>query len=273
MSTRSNFLGLVIGLGVMLAAAAAGEAQAGCNTCTPPPPPCCAPPKPPPTPCCNGGHNIIVPGVNVVVAPSVVVNSSAQAIAVSSARASSQSQASVYLSGGVNVVQSGQVTTSLIQNINVEGALPPPVIPPVTPPIANGGGGGEMAAACIDDRAVPHPASQVQPGRNVPASYSGEVYRCIAGTAPQATIGDHVMNCAKGDAIFRTPEGEIVCRPATKQRDCFERSLLRRYGAGTKLLPVIKVAQTAPARAAARPAAQEINGSLALDGGVGGFTY
>src|SRR5690606_4585418 len=116
-------------------------------------------------------------------------------------------------------------------------------------------------------RSVPHPAAQVQPGRNIPANYSGEVYRCIAGAAPQATIGDHVLNCAKGDAIFRTPEGEIVCRPASKQRDCFERSLLRRYGAGTKILPPTKVA------ASVRPAPAEITGSLALDGGVGGFTY
>src|SRR5690606_5184576 len=107
----------------------------------------------------------------------------------------------------VNMIQNGAVTTSLVQNINVETDPSPPALAPIaSTPSGGGGSGGVLAASCIDDRSVPHPASQVQPGRAVPASYQGEVYRCIAGTTPQATINDQVLACSKGDAIFRTAE-------------------------------------------------------------------
>ena len=45
-----------------------------------------------------------------------------------------------------------------------------------------------IQAFCFDDKEVPHPASQVQPDREIAEAYEGEVYRCIAGTHMQVTI-------------------------------------------------------------------------------------
>ena len=48
-----------------------------------------------------------------------------------------------------------------------------------------------IQAFCIDDRDVPHPASQVRPDREVAADYDGELYRCIAGTRLQITWAEY----------------------------------------------------------------------------------
>lgn len=100
-----------------------------------------------------------------------------------------------------------------------------------------------LVAVCMDDKDVPHPASQVSPEREIAAGYAGEVYRCIAGARLQYTLfgegaAGQSQTCRKGEALVRTQAGELVCRPQKPARDCNERSLLRRFGAGEKLVAV-----------------------------------
>lgn len=106
-----------------------------------------------------------------------------------------------------------------------------------------------MRAVCIDDTGTPHPASQVSGARRISDTYTGEIYRCMAGTAMQVTLGSasdetaefvqgRSFSCRKGEALVRQRGGRLICAPQTPQRDCNERSLLRQHGPGTKLVPV-----------------------------------
>jgi hypothetical protein len=137
-----------------------------------------------------------------------------------------------------------------------------------------------VQAVCLDDKAVPHPASQVRPERDVPPGFDGEIYRCIAGARMQYTVGefagqarfDHgqTFTCDKGMALYHGADGRLSCRPQKPARDCNERSLLRRYGAGVKVLKA--AAQTCVAyRNAAQDDAVTLN--MAIDGGVGGVVH
>ena len=69
----------------------------------------------------------------------------------------------------------------------------------------------------------------------------------MAGTRMQVTLGsvengeanfDHgqTMACAKGEALVQTAGGELACKPQIPQRNCNERSLLRRSGPGIKVV-------------------------------------
>ncbi|MFX8466429.1 hypothetical protein ABTL61_19530, partial [Acinetobacter baumannii] len=42
--------------------------------------------------------------------------------------------------------------------------------------------------------------------------------------------------CQKGEALYHSASGGLQCRPQTPARDCNERSLLRRFGAGIKVM-------------------------------------
>jgi hypothetical protein len=138
-----------------------------------------------------------------------------------------------------------------------------------------------VQAVCLDDKAVPHPASQVSPLRDVPPSFDGEIYRCIAGARMQYTLGefagqasfDHgqTITCDKGMALYHGADGRLTCRPQKPSRDCNERSLLRRYGAGIKVLKAV-AAQTCVAYS--HPAeADAVTLNMAIDGGVGGVVH
>ena len=103
-----------------------------------------------------------------------------------------------------------------------------------------------IQAVCLDDKAVPHPASQTAPDRAVAPGYEGEVFRCIAGARMQYTVADfsgqadfnhgQTVVCQKNEALYHSASGAIQCRAQAPARDCNERSLLRRYGAGIKVL-------------------------------------
>lgn len=103
-----------------------------------------------------------------------------------------------------------------------------------------------IQAVCLDDRDVPHPASQLSPERAVAPGYDGEIFRCIAGARMQYTIADfsgqadfnhgQTVVCRKGEALYHSANGATQCRAQIPQRDCNERSLLRRFGAGIKVL-------------------------------------
>lgn len=270
--------------------ALADVAAAGCNTgCQPPQPPpppvtpCCLPPPPPVRPPVippvppvtprdgvngwGGGGNVNV-NVNVNVAG---------ARAFGGARAGG----TVIVGGGggayFNVDQPYPTT---IQGLSVEGKSMEMVRVPYT-------ASRRMEkrvviqAVCIDDRAVPHPASQVRPGKDVATDYEGELYRCIAGTKLQWTIGDEAggpgetINCNKREALWYGRGGMLECRPEKQERDCNERSLLRRYGAGVKVLTMIREETYTEYREEMVESAGAVASGavIMLDGGVGGRVF
>lgn len=281
MTARPFKLPLIATCLTLLTLTAAGAAYAGgcgCSPPTPPPPPApcnCAPPSPPTPPsppCCN---NINIPGVNVNVGANVVVNANAESFAVSGAGASSGG--AVYYGGG-GYWSVGEGPTGLIQSLNVEGESAPQRVAyeatrtKVRLVI--------IEAVCIDDKDVPHPASQVTPDREIDEHYEGELYRCIAGTHMQATLADYhgeisfdhgqTITCAKGEALYRSETGEIACRPQKPARDCNERSLLRRFGAGVKIVKIITVETYTAYREETARSASVSSFNMTIDGGVGG---
>lgn len=284
MANTTTFKALIAGAGAWLAIALAPglalAGNAGCG-CKPPPPP------PPPHNCnCNHHHhggvnqNVdvnlnVVTKVNVIQQANTKIDVRQQAN-VMNAFVGNQTQAQVVGGGGgsASFISPGSVTA-----VNL------------------GVGGGEereayesertkmekvvIQAFCFDDKDVPHPASQVQPDRDISESYEGEVYRCIAGTHMQVTIapwreqvsfaGGQTLACLKGEALWHSAGeggGRLVCKPQIPARDCNERSLLRRFGAGIKIMTlVIKEKYTAYREHSSGAATT----AMTFDGGVGGF--
>lgn len=293
MAPQKTLLGLTLGLGLFLLAGAAPErALAGDPSpacCTPPPPPCCKPPPPPPPPpkppcCAPPGHGVKVPSVNVVVAPTVVVNASASATVNASARASAGAgggSAVYYGGGGGGGGYSPPMATGVIQGLNVEGArrmkrTAYQATRSATRRVV-------IQAVCIDDRQTPHPAAQLFPERDVRDIYDGELYRCVAGARLQVTIaefsgqidfsGGQTLVCAKGEALYHAPGGQVTCRPQKAARDCNERSLLRRFGAGVKILTMVSTETYTAYREEEEYSESSSSMALSLDGGVGGTVY
>jgi hypothetical protein len=247
--------------------------------CTPPtPPPCCTPPAPPPRPpsppgCCTAGGRT-----------NIIVNSNAVAVSVSGAGAGAGAVA--YGGGGGGGYYSPPMATGAIQGLDVQGVHR-------TRQVAYEATRSKMRrvviqAFCLDDRDVPHPASQVFPERDVDDQYEGELYRCIAGARMQVTIaefsgqisfsGGQTMICAKGEALYRsggaTPDARFLgCRPQKPARDCDERSLLRRFGAGIKVLTIVTMEKYTAYREETVTESSSASYSMSLDGGVGGVAY
>jgi hypothetical protein len=267
-------MGLRPFLPVIALLAAAGSARGGPNSCT-----SCSPP--PPCNCAPTTHQVTVPGVSIstpqinIGLPSIgfgagAGGASASGAGSASAQAGSSSSVSVSVqtSGSTGSTgSSSQNTAGLIGSfggggsgswtpeagvsteigeVKVEQIAPPPPLAPVclawkamTRQVA-------VQALCLDDKAVPHPASQVSPERLIAPGYEGEVFRCIAGARMQYTIADYsgqadfthgqTIACQKGEALYHAANGALQCRPQTPARDCNERSLLRRFGAGVKVM-------------------------------------
>jgi len=268
---------LIAGFAFVLTTMAAGAAAACCT----PPPPCCRPPSPPtpPTPPCCSQVNIPGVTVNVGAVAIVNVNASAQAGAVAGA----QSGGTVFVGGGGGGGwYAGPGSSGLIQGLNVEGAAR-------AKRVAYEATRRKVRivviqAVCIDDKEIPHPASQVTPDRDIDDSYDGELYRCLAGTHMQITIAnydgkidfDHgqIITCAKGEALYRSAAtNEIACRPQKHERDCNERSLLRRFGAGVKIVRIVTIEHYTAYREETVQSAESSNFSMSIDGGVGGVVY
>lgn len=259
------------------------DANAQC--CAPPVPPCCVPPAPPPPPqntCCTPpGHSVNVPGVNVFVGASVVVNATASGAASAGAGAASRANSVVFVGGGGYGGGLMPPPVSMIQGLNVEGgremrrtayeASRTKTIRAV------------IQAFCLDDRSVPHPASQVFPERDVDAAYEGELFRCIAGSRMQYVYADYfdkisfdggkTVTCEKGQALYRSRDGALECRRQKPARDCNERSLLRRFGAGVKVLTIVSVEKYTAYREEMVESSSSSMGSMSLSGGVGGIAY
>ncbi len=103
-----------------------------------------------------------------------------------------------------------------------------------------------VQAVCMDDKGRPNPASQVERAERVKGTYEGEIFRCMAGTSMQVTIGTYnskaasfdggeTLTCKKGEALVHR-SGKLSCATQIAARDCNERSLLRKYGPGLKVI-------------------------------------
>ena len=296
MKTRSTLLGLVIGLGLLLLTSVAPGSAKAQACCSPPPPPCnCVAPTPPTPPCCTTPPPT-PPAACCTTnnSTNVHVNVSNVNVAVANARSST-----VY--GGNNLANTGvgdgyyggggggggggyspPIVSGIIQGLNVDANQE--AARSAYQSSRTSLHRVAIQAVCLDDRTIPHPASQVSPDRAVEDGYEGEIYRCIAGTWLQATIatyegrvdfsGGQTLTCHKGDALYHAPGGRVECRPQRPARDCNERSLLRRFGAGIKILTMITTESfTTYRESATRTESSSVASGLSLDGGVGGIVF
>lgn len=269
---------------------------------------CCIPPvQPPQTGCCNVPRQLIVnvPGVSIA-APSVSVGASAAAVAVAGASATTMASGIVMGGGGGSTMILGGggggyiasgVAPSAITGLQVDGGyetrtveeevtqLEDYCIDKIREELQQ----RPVQAMCVDDKNAPHPASRLDEDTGVDIKFNGEIYRCMAGTHMQVTLGALVsgsasfaqgetFSCAKGEALWHSPGGKLSCRPQAPERNCNERSLLRRFGPGVKMVeiatpkPYCEPAQ----RTKVTKVSKEVKvqraitaGDLQLDGGVG----
>jgi hypothetical protein len=287
MRVRIKNVLLAAGAGLALMAVADTAAAQCAGSCAPPPPPAppplpnpcaggsCAPPVAPP--CCGAGGSVNV-NVNI---NNNQNTSSTTATARAYAGSAARSGATVIVAGGggayFNVDQPYPTT---IQGLTVEGST----LQTVRVPFSESRRMEKrvrLQAVCIDDRARPHPASQVRPGKAVANDYEGELYRCIAGSKMQWTIVDmdggpgETINCNKREALWHSGGGRLECRPEKQERDCNERSLLRRYGAGDKELVMVREEIFTAYREEVVQTQGVVAGGamMMLDGGVGGRVF
>jgi hypothetical protein len=195
--------------------------------------------------------------------------------------ASAQASAAAQVMGGGGYWSVEQGVPSLVENLQVEGAERWETRKVAYKDVRRVRRIVVIQAVCIDDRLVPHPASQVHPDRDVADDYEGEVFRCIAGTRMQATIADwkgearfeggETLDCVKGQALSRGAGGDLACRAQKLERDCNERSLLRRYGAGVKVMSLNRDETVTEYREERVKVSDRMKTtSITLDGGVGG---
>ncbi len=142
-----------------------------------------------------------------------------------------------------------------------------------------------IRAVCMDDRGTPHPASRPNADEQVAATFDGEVYRCMAGTHMEVTVGKMVdgkavfdggtaLSCQKGQALSYKG-GKMICTAQITQRNCNERSLLRRFGPGIKYVTLtrIQTVQTQRQSQSQSQQAMTFRSSMFVDGGVGQGVY
>lgn len=211
-------------------------------------------------------HKIRVPGVEVQ-GPSVTVSTRQSTSGACCEGGSTYSGGSSYVvqgqtqyprsyyygGGGGGYINDGPVPT-VINNLNIDGMQETKTVEVPTQEQVEAMRWVEklvvVQAVCMDDSNTPHPASQVFPEQQIAESYAGEVYRCVAGTWMQVTIGDYANGgwnkssfaggqtiiCKKGEALVHEPGGNLHCQAQIPRRNCNERSLLRKYGPGVKVV-------------------------------------
>jgi hypothetical protein len=268
--------------------------------------PCCTPPPPPPPSCCThgGGHTVNVPninihggninvGVNVSTNVNVTtnvntnVNSNVDASSSSSAgaRAGAGAGAGSTIIGGSYYSSTNPPAATAITGLNVVGLVEEYEYEMVeeerTRTVEEW---RTVRAVCVDDTGTPHPASRPDAVDRVGATFAGEIYRCMAGTAMQATIGWRRGNsddwtdaptimCRKGEALRHEPGGRLSCQTQEARRNCNERSLLRRHGPGVKLIFMRREERYTESvrRQVEQVHIERTSMTLMLDGGVGGY--
>lgn len=299
MAVSARYIAAIVAAFLVMPAAA----QACCTANPGPRAPVVTPPAPPAPGGCGGsagcgvsgpvvrvptvgqiGVNVVVPGVsatNVSTMTNVVVNQNVQ----------THSNISVNVSGGGG----GAVS----QNIFMRGGGSAPVgeaiaIQSVGPILAEDDTVltetrnrmidtiVPIRAVCMDDKGNPHPASQTFGGFMVPDGYDGEIFRCMAGTRMDATLGRmegdkpvfdgaKTMACGKGEALVATKDGQAVCRVQVAKRQCNERSLLRRHGPGIKGLR-LKFSDSFQIETKRREV-KKLGEGMLMEGGVGQGVY
>ncbi|PHR59265.1 MAG: hypothetical protein COA47_09895 [Robiginitomaculum sp.] len=152
-----------------------------------------------------------------------------------------------------------------------------------------------LQAVCMDDSSTPHPASRSDPHEQVDPNFNGELFRCMAGTWMQVTLGEYgggdwtggqfnngsTIVCAKGEALVHRAGGQVACAAQTPRRNCNERSLLRKFGPGVKVVRISRQEQfseqitktrieTRTRTVQAEAKASAVTRTLILSGGVGG---
>lgn len=297
---------MLAGAGVATFAATVALTAMGqqCNSCAPPSPP---PPPPPVANCCQAPRNITVnvPGVNVATAN---VNVGATSTVVASAGVSTTLSSGVVVSGGASAgagffgggggyYSNPGVAQSTISGLAVDGGYETRLVEEAirgteeycVDRIVEEFRTRPVQALCIDDRNTPHPASRVDGELSVSGNYNGELYRCVAGTHMQVTLGEMIdgkasfdtgetFSCGKGEALYHSRGGVLQCRIQVAERNCNERSLLRKFGPGVKLvsMPVKKTICEPARRETITKVVKEVKvprpvvaGDLVLDGGVG----
>ncbi len=251
---------------------------------------------------CPKNHVVRVPGVSVsgptvsVSTPSVFINKGGIAV-----RNSFIGGGGFFLGGGnslgASVISSGGGGFSLparpptvITNLNVEAGAQADAAATANSKTITRSRWVEdvyvLRAVCIDPKGIPHPASRPDPNEHVPENFDGELFRCMAGTSMQVTLGryidgqgryDHAstMVCTRGQALRYRFGGQLQCAPQEPRRNCNERSLLRKYGPGVKIVRLRhqehyreQVSAKSSASASASAAASA-GSTLVLSGGVG----
>ena len=263
---------------------------------------CCHPaPPPPPTHCCDhgGGHTVNVPninvhggninvgvnvhaGINVTANVNATVNANANVNANASAGAGAG--AITFVGGGSYYSNTTAPAATAITGLNVVGReeeIYEYYEEERTRIIEEW---RVVRAVCVDDNGTPHPASQVDSEAEVAPVFDGELYRCMAGTAMQVTIGWWIdgenvwedaatIMCRKGEALRHSPGGQLYCSTQEPRRNCNERSLLRRHGPGEKLIFMRREERyfEEMRREVRQESRETISMTLMLDGGVGGY--
>lgn len=265
---------------------------------------CCTPPPPPPPSCCGhgGGHTVNVPninihggninvGVNVSTRVNVTTNvtnnvdASATSTANAGAGARAGAGAMTYIGGGSYTPYTTAPAATAITGLNVAGLEVEREYEFREEQRSRWVEEWRLVrAVCVDDTGTPHPASRVDNGDRVLATFEGELYRCVAGTAMQVTIGwrqdgqDNwtdapTIMCRKGEALRHSPGGNLSCGTQEPRRNCNERSLLRMYGPGVKLVYMRReehyMEQVRYERES--ESTRLVSMTLMLDGGVGGY--
>ncbi|WP_108984443.1 hypothetical protein [Candidatus Phycosocius bacilliformis] len=191
----------------------------------------------------------------------------------------------VYIGGGGgSFVSPAPVTAGIIDGLQVGGEQAQTVMEQfedtrtVTETVA-------IRAVCMDDRGMPHPASRTNGDADIGAEFDGEVFRCMAGTRMEITVGKVIngqtsfdggstMSCQKGQAlVYRRKANELAgsvqCVAQKPEADCNERSLLRRFGPGIKYAKVTRTETFTNTRQVVRQQQATFRSSMFVDGGVG----
>jgi hypothetical protein len=200
----------------------------------------------------------------------------------------------VFIGGGGGYMSSPSPTTpGIIEALNVSGGQQA-----VTEQFQESRSVTEtmaIRAVCMDDRGMPHPASRTDGDQNIAATFNGEVFRCMAGTRMEVTMGKVVngqpvfdggrtMSCQKGQALAystagragaagQAGAGNLVCVAQAARAECNERSLLRRFGPGIKYAMVTRTETVTSTRQAAASNVVTLRSSMFVDGGVGQGVY
>lgn len=276
-SARYMIAAAVLALGA--GAFGASTAYAGCGGCNGGPPTVQPPPNPTPPPNCSGarpgcgggGVKIVVPPVNIPT-PNVSVNYGSTVTAF--VNQSSNVGVSVGGGGGGFFIGGGGFVGDV--DPGVTGGQVPMLAAAQTAITREITAERVIQASCIDDRNAQHDASQTFGEARVSTSYTGEIYRCMAGTKMRVLVGEfkngqpsfdgaRSFECAKGEALVYNGQA-VECRVQEAKRPCNERSLLRRFGPGVK---VITLRETQTTQVDQRQLVATSAAPIGFDGGVG----